>query len=235
MSKHMMRLTIPRSWPLPKKTHHWATKPLPGPHSVENSIPLVILLRDYLEYADTAREARMIIGAREILVDGKVCTEYKRGIGLMDIVSIPKTDEHFRLLPDRKGKLRLVRIDKSESEWKLARIAGKTTVKGGKTQLHFHDGRNIVLDANKYNTGDVLKIQVPQQRVLKEYKMKDGMMALVIGGSHTGEIGPIVSQEVTRSPKPNIVRFEEFSTIRDYVFVVGEKKPEIALPEVVIA
>jgi small subunit ribosomal protein S4e len=180
----MKRLTVPRIWTIPKKTKPWAVRARPGPHRLRRSIPLLVVIRDYLNYADNAREARHIIGGREITVDGKVVTDPKRPVGLMDVVGIPGTDENFRILLDARGKIRTVRIDKARAEWKLIRVENKTVVKGHKFQVNFHDGRNILLDENKYKTGDVLKIALPTQKVMEHYPMEEGNTAMVIGGRH---------------------------------------------------
>jgi len=232
MSGHMKRLTVPRIWSIPRKTDPWAVRPRPGPHAISRSVPLLIVIRDYLDYADNAREARHIIGGREITVDGKVVTDPKRPLGLMDVVGIPTTDENFRILIDARGKIRAVRIDKARAEWKLIRVEDKTVVKGNRFQINFHDGRNILLEKNVYKTGDVLKIALPTQKVLDHYPMEIGNTAMVIGGKHSGSIEKIESIEIVRSSKPNIVHFKEFMTVRDYIFMVGKSAPEITVPEV---
>ena len=101
---------------------------------------------------------------------------------------------------------------------------GKTTVKGGKTQVHLHDGRNILLDESPdYKTGDSLVISLPDQKVSSHLEMKKGSTAYLTGGSHIGEIAKIKDQEVKRSSKPNETSFEDFGTITDYVFVIGKE------------
>ena len=107
------------------------------------------MVRDLLGYCDTAAEARRIIGSRDILIDGKVVTDYKRPVGFMDVITIPKTKENYRVVLDSMGYLRLVQITKDKAKWKLVRIEDKTTVKKGKTQLNLHDGRNILLKKGK--------------------------------------------------------------------------------------
>ncbi len=233
MSKHMKRLTAPRSWVIERKVAKWAVKPSPGPHPIERSIPLLMLIRDYLGYADTAREAKRIIGAAEVLVDGKPTRDHKRPIGIMDVVSIPRLNEHYRILVDRKGKIRPVKIDSEKAKWKLSKIENKTTVKGGRTQLNLHDGRNILVDEDRYSTGDVLKISIPDQKILEVYKLEKGNIALITGGSHRGEISfieEVVRDNATKNP-PVIFR-DGFRTVKKNVFVIGKKKSEIALPEV---
>ena len=138
------------------------------------------------------------------------------------------------MLLDHKGRLKPVRIEAPEAKFKLVRIEDKTTVKGGKTQLNLHDGRNILIPKNRYRTGDVLKIEVPSQKIISDIPLVKGNLAIIINGAHVGEISPVSKLEVTRDPKPNLVKMSDgFSTIKDYVFVVGTKEPVITIPEVI--
>ncbi|MDI3541662.1 MAG: small subunit ribosomal protein S4e [Candidatus Methanomethylophilaceae archaeon] len=233
MSGYMKRLNAPRTWPLERKVATWVTKQSPGPHSLENSIPAALLIRDVLSLCDTAREAEGIIGRREILVDGRKVKSAKMPIGIMDVVSIPKVDTHYRVLFNDNGKIVLTPIDAEAAKWKLVRIENKTTQRGGRIQINLHDGRNIVVDNDRYHTGDVLKIAVPSQEVLEHYPLKKGAVAMVIGGSLTGEVMDVDDYVVTRRPTPNVVRFTNGTeTIKDNVFIIGVGKPVIKLPEV---
>ncbi len=233
MSKHMKRLTAPTSWPVGRKTHVWITKQIPGAHPIERSMPLLVVLRDLAGYCDSAREARRIIGERKIFIDGKVATHFKAPVGIMDVISIPASKEHFRLLLDRNGHFRLMRIMPEEAKWKLVRIENKTTIKDGRIQLNLHDGRNIVLDKNVRKTGDTLKISIPDQRILGVHEFKEGNIAYLTGGTHIGQFGTVEALIVTRSSTPNLVKFKDgFSTVKDYVFMVGGESSEITLPEV---
>ena len=231
MSKHLKRLVSPRMWTIPRKTQEWVVKPSAGPHPIEQGIPLLISIRDFLKIAKVSREARRIIGNGEVLVDGKVTKQYKRPLGLMDVVSIPKLNTQYRVLIDARGKITFTEISKSESKWKLVRINNKTTVAGGQTQLNLHDGRNILLQKDKYKTGDVLKISLPDQKILTHYPFEPNNIAMLIGGNHIGEFATIKKYEDIKNPKPNIVYFDGFSTIKDYVFVVGHDKPELTIPD----
>ena len=232
MSKHMKRLTAPRTWLVPRKTHHWITKPSPGPHPIEESVPLVVVLRDMLHHCDTAQEAKQIIGERSILADGRIVTDPKFPLGLMDILSIPKTKEHFRVVKDRRGRIVLMRIDPDEARWKLVRVENKKVVPGGKVQLNLHDGRNILVDRSDHKTGDVLKIELPSQKILASFTQAAGSLALLTGGSHVGEMATVAGIEEKKNPMPNLVKFKKgFSTIKPYVFVIGITTPEIKLPQ----
>ena len=227
MSKHLKRITTPRSWSIGRKAHFWATKPRPGPHSLERSVPLAIVLRDYLHVCDTAREARRILGSGEVLLDQRVVRDPKRGVGLMDVVSLPTVKANFRCLLDHHGRLHFSEIKAVAAKWKLLRVEGKTTLRGGKTQLNLHDGSNLLSD-EAVATGDVLQLALPGLKVKKILKFGKGAPALVTGGAHVGTIAPLEEAVETRSPRPNVVRFAEFETLKQYAFVVGAKKALVA-------
>ena len=50
------------------------------------------------------------------MVDGKVRTDKTYPTGFMDVMSIPKTNEDFRLLYDTKGRFRLHAITGDETK-----------------------------------------------------------------------------------------------------------------------
>ncbi len=232
MTKSMKRLTAPRSWPVKRKVSVFITKPNPGPHAIDGGMPLALVLRDMLQVCDTAREAKRILGQRDILVDGRVAKDPKLPVGVMDVVSIPRTGNHYRMVLNPKGKLELVRIDADDATWKLCRIENKTMVKGGRVQINLHDGRNLVIDEDDYRTGDVIKLALPEQSVMSRYPLKQGSIALIVSGSHTGETAIVDEYAITRRPSPNIVRFKDGrETVKKNVFVIGDKAPEIKLPE----
>jgi small subunit ribosomal protein S4e len=234
MSKRMKRLAAPRTWAIPRKEKVWVPRPLPGKHAMEESIPLVIVLRDYLKVCDSGREAERILGKKEVLVDGRVARRGKTAVGLMDIVAIPKINAYYRVLKDKNGKIRLISIKKDEASWKLVKIKDKTIVKGGKVQLNLHDGRNIIVPKDEYRTGDTLKIGLPDQKIMGRIEFQEGHMAYLTGGNHVGFVVSIQKIQKTRNPKANIVHFkEEFSTLQDYVFIIGTDVSEIEIPEVI--
>jgi small subunit ribosomal protein S4e len=188
-------------------------------------------LRDYLNVCDNNREAKIIINDGAVMIDQRVVRKPKTAVGLMDIISIPLMKMHMRTMLDDHGRIQFVPIKATEAKWKLLRIEGKTTVKGGKTQLNLHDGTNI-LSEEKVKTGDVIQVSLPGFKIKKVLEFKKGAQTLITGGAHVGSISKITGLEVTRSTKPNLVIYKDFQTIKPYSFVVGDKKAMIALPEV---
>jgi small subunit ribosomal protein S4e len=231
--KHLKRYKAPENWPIHPKEYNWTVKTNPGPHSLDESIPLLIIVRDVLKVADTAREAKIIINKGYILIDGRVIKDYKFPVGFMDVIEIPKSSKVYRVLPDEKGRLTLHPISSENKQFKLCRIENKTTTKGGKTQLNLHDGRNH-LSEDELKPADVIMLKIPEQEIQDHIKFENGTVGLITGGKHIGEIGSIKEITITKSSMPNTVVIEgegkTFQTLKDYVFVLGKDKPIISLP-----
>ncbi len=222
-SNHMKRLAMPRSWPLPRKTSIWVTKAAPGAHTLELCMPVVVVIRDILGYAKSTREVRHILHNNLVSIDGRICKDSRRGVGFMDVLTVG--EENYRCIVDQKGILRYRQISKKEAETKVCRINGKTTVKGGKTQLHLHDGRNILTeDAGEYNTGDSLVLALPSQEIKEHIRFSDGIKCYLTGGAHVGEFAEVSEYIVKRSSMPNEVQFADFGTVMSNVFAIGKQK-----------
>ncbi len=234
----LKRKPAPRFWPIHRKEDPWVVKPSAGPHSLENCLPLTLVLRDILGLAETRREAQTIIYQGKIIVNGKIAQKDDFPVGLMDIISIPEADKYYRLTPNHKG-LSLKPITKDEANFKLSRIDGKTTVTGG-VQLNLHDGTNLLVKVadrknpqeDIYETFDVLKLTFPDQQVTERLPFKEGNLAIITGGKNIGVQGKIVEIEKAEGKKRRsalvIVEDEKgarYQTILDFVFSIGSAQP----------
>jgi len=237
MSNHLKQINAPRTLRVHRKERKWAIRSSSGPHPLDQSIPLGILIRDYLQLCNTRREARRILNQGSILVDGIIRKDLTFPIGFMDVISIPEMKKYYRVVYNKRGRLSLVPISSSEADWKLYRIENKTTLKGNKTQLNFHDGTNQLVEKEEYHVGDVLKIKVKDHKTTDVYSRSKGTISFIIGGSHVGELATLDEVSVIKSSKPNVARMtgdQQFMTLEDYVFPIGKTKPVIKIPEVSI-
>lgn len=113
-------------------------------------------------------------------------------------------------------------------------------------QLNLHDGRNVLVkvkdqgkpEEDVFHTLDTLKISLPNQEVLGHLRLTEGVPALIVGGKNAGKHGKIVAieQRQRQKRKHSLVTVEDekgnrFQTTVNYVFVVGDKQPDISLPE----
>ncbi|MEM3852210.1 MAG: 30S ribosomal protein S4e, partial [Methanomassiliicoccales archaeon] len=164
-------------------------------------------------------------------IDGRARMDPNFPVGLMDILWVKDEEGAYRMLKDKRGRMHLVSVPKEEKNWKLCRVEGRQTIAGGKVQVRFHDGRNLLSTA-ELNTGDVVRLEVPTQKILDVYRLKAGVKAIISGGSHVGQLATIERYERWNKPSPNLVYFSEgFSTVWTNVFAVGET-PVVTPPEV---
>ena len=236
--KHLKRLPAPKYWPIKRKTGKFTTRVIPGPHAREQCLPLTLVLREILGYAENMREVRAILSSGQIKIDGHIRKDPRYPVGLMDVIDITTSGERYRLIPKKRGGLRLVKIDDKEAGFKLCKIESKTIVKGGKIQLGLHDGRSVLLPEgekpSKYNTLDTLKISVPEQKILDSVSLENGVYAVVSQGRNIGNEGKVIAIDRRIGTHASTVTMEDpegnrFQTALEYVFVVGKSKPEVSL------
>ena len=243
--RHLKRKPAPRFWPIHRKEYVWTVKSKPGPHALNQSLPLAMAVRDILGFAETRKEAKNIVSQGKILVDGKPREELAFPLGLMDVISIPDAELYYRVLSHEKG-FTLHPIEKDESAFKLCRVEKKTIVGHGYVQLNLHDGTNRLIrvaDAKNphedvYETLGVLKVAVPSGEILGTMKLAKNAPALIIGGQNRGIHGKVVEiEEISGKKRRSLLTTVEdaagkrFQTILDFIFVVGDGNQSISLPE----
>ncbi len=220
-----------RKLKIPRKTNFWSVTPTPATHKKQDAIPMLILLRDYLKLGDKEREITRILNNNMVRVDGKIVKDRRFPVGFMDILSIENIDNDYIIMYDSKGKL-VAKINQPENKGlKLFKVVKKTIVGNNKIQLGFHDGKTITTDRKDIHTSDVLLMKVPDLEIVDVLKLAEGDKVFITGGSHVGELASIKSIEVKKSSIKNMVYLNEgFSTIKDYMFVVGTPKYTFKTP-----
>lgn len=232
---HLLNLNAPKSWKFNRKETKFVARPIPGPHSMDKSLTLTFILRELLKQAKTTKEIKMILTNGEVLVDKKKRTEVKYPVGLMDVLEIPKLEEHYRMILKTDGTLTLISIDNKEADIKLLKVINKTIVKKGKFQITFHDGRNILLDKSECKIGDSALFNIKDNKISKWIPLTKESLVYLSAGGHVGSLGKIVDILKTRDlQKPKVIveiNGKNYITLMSYSFVVGKDKPEISLGE----
>jgi len=248
IKKHLKRLVAPKSWMLSKMGGIFAPKPSAGPHKLRESIPVIVLLRNRLKYALTRREAQIVVMNRLVKVDQKVRTDMNFPTGFMDVVSIDKTDENFRILYDVKGRFQMVKIKEDEAQYKLCRVRKITwgdKISTGRNPFHqgrsgsvpyivTHDGRTIRYPDPLIKVNDTVKVDLNTGKVVEFYKFELGALVMVTGGNSRGRVGMVTRRD--RHPGSfDIVYLKDkkgnsFATRLPNVFVIGKKNSAVKLP-----
>jgi len=195
-------------------------------------MPTALLLRDVLKVVTTLREAKSVIYNGKVNVDGIIRKSLHHSIGLMDVIELQGISDIYRLVPTHGHILQPIKIDSSEKSKKIVKVTSKTTTKGKKIQLGFHDGRTIIAD-NNVNVGDSCLIQIPEQKILDVIKLEKDSLVIVTRGANTGQIGHInnINEATFTLPKRiNLtVDKKKFEMPSDLVIAVGKEKPVIQI------
>jgi len=233
--KHLKRLNAPSHWMLDKMTGTYAPRPSPGPHKLRESLPLIIFLRNRLKYALTKKEVTSILMQRLVKVDAKVRTDSTYPAGFMDVITIEKTGEHFRLVYDTKGRFTIHRITAEEAKYKLCKVKRMQVGAKGIPFIVTHDGRTIRYPDPLIKVNDTIRYELDTGKVLDFIKFDVGNIAMVTGGRNMGRVGIITHRE-RHMGGFDIVHVKDavdrqFATRLSNVFVIGQgDKAWISLP-----
>jgi small subunit ribosomal protein S4e len=93
-----------------------------------------------------------------IKVDGKVRRDYRYPLGMMDVISIEKTGENFRILYDVKGRFQAHKIDDKEAKFKLCRVQKKAMGPKKVPYVVTHDGRTLRYPHPEIKKLDTVKV-----------------------------------------------------------------------------
>ena len=125
----------------------------------------------------------------------------------MDVVSIEKTGEFFRLLLDTKGRFQAHKIDQKEASFKLCKVIRKAMGINKIPYIVTHDGRTIRFphpDIKKYDTVKViysfpkiilylitlfLQLNLETGEIESLIKFENGASILATGGNNIGRVG----------------------------------------------
>lgn len=234
MSDHLKRLNAPDSWHITKKTNKFITKTSAGPHNA-NALPVAVWLRDRMGFARNMKEVKQILSQKDLIVNGRPCRDPKMGIGIFDIVALPKVGKYYRIQRDEHGRHASVEITADEAKIRLSKVKNKTIITGGQVQLNLRFGANVIAD-NTYKPEDTVVLSLePETRfkIIDHFPFAAGNTAMVIGGRHSGKVAKIVEIIKTTGSVPNKVILEDietksrFDTVTPYIYMIGREKPAI--------
>jgi len=233
---HLKRLNAPSHWMLDKLTGTWAPKPSAGPHKTRECLPLMVFIRNRLKYALTKKEVVSILMQRLVKVDGKVRTDATYPAGFMDVITIEKTGENFRLLFDTKGRFTIHRITAEEAKYKLCKVKKVQLGAKGIPYMVTHDGRTIRYPDPLIKANDTVKLDLETGKAAEFIKFEPGNLCCITGGHNVGRVGVITHRERHQGGF-DIIHVKDslertFATRSSNVFVIGNgNQPWISLPK----
>eukprot|EP00695_Tsukubamonas_globosa_P003168 TRINITY_DN49_c0_g1_i2.p2 TRINITY_DN49_c0_g1~~TRINITY_DN49_c0_g1_i2.p2 ORF type:complete len:204 (+),score=123.59 TRINITY_DN49_c0_g1_i2:243-854(+) len=178
----------------------------------------------------------MILMQRLVKVDGKVRTDSTFPAGFMDVVTIEKSNDHFRLMYDAKGRYVAHRITPEETKYKLCRVRRLQVGARGIPFIVTHDGRTIRYPDPNVKANDSVLLDLESGKVIDYIKFETGNLCMVTGGHNIGRIGEIIDRE-RHAGSFDIIHIKDsagqtFATRLNNVFVIGKgNKPFVSLPK----
>ena len=231
-SKKLKRQMAPLFWGITRKNKRFVLTVKPGAQSKHASIPIAVFLRDTIKTVTSLREAKSVIYAGKIKVDGVIRKSLHHGAGLMDVVELEGSNKTYRLVPQDGTLLKPIEIEDSEKTKKFALVKSKTTIKNGKTQIGFHDGKTLI-DETPLSVGDTCVLQIPDIKILSVIKLEKGMNCLITKGVNAGKIGKIddIKEGTFNIPKSLDITFDDrqIEIPARLVMPIGKDKPEIKI------
>jgi len=171
-----------------------------------------------------------------IKVDGKIRRDPRFPLGMMDVVTIEKTNENFRILVDTKGRFLPHRIDQKEAGFKLCKVIRKRIGKVKVPHIVTHDGRTIRYPHPDVQINDSVKFNFESGEVAGIIKFQNNSIVMITGGNNIGRIGQLQSLE--KHPGSYEIAHvrdatgNSFATRLTNVMVIGDSKQSvISLPK----
>ncbi len=230
MSKrHLKSIAAPKSWPIKRKENVFVIRPNPGPHKLENSMPIGLILK-ILSQVKNTREAKRVINQKKVLINKKPAKDIKFQVGLFDVLEF--ADRSYRCLLNKRGKLIFKEINKSDSNISLLKVIKKSKIKGNELQLNLHNGFNIIAGKSDAKTNDVLVME--NGKIKEKINFEKGSTVYIIKGKNLGKIAKIEKIHETSPFNGQVtvsIDKKEMNLPKDYVFLIGKEKPIINLLE----
>uniref|UniRef100_M1BU65 40S ribosomal protein S4 n=1 Tax=Solanum tuberosum TaxID=4113 RepID=M1BU65_SOLTU len=153
-----------------------------------------------------------------------------------NVVSIPKTNENFRLLYDTKGRFRLHSVRYEESKFKLCKVRSVQIGQKGIPYMNTYDERTIRCPDPLIKANDTIKLDLESNKIVDFIKFDVGNVVMVTGGRHRGRVGVIKDSEKHKCSFETLhiqdSQGHEFATRLGNVFTLGKgTKPWVSLPK----
>ncbi|MCL5730063.1 MAG: hypothetical protein M1165_00660 [Candidatus Pacearchaeota archaeon] len=97
---HLKREASPKSWPIERKGTKYLVRPN---YNTGKGVPILIILRDMLKFADNRTEAKKALHAKQVLLNKKAIFDDRENALLFDVITlIPKKESN---LPERNYRI----------------------------------------------------------------------------------------------------------------------------------
>jgi small subunit ribosomal protein S4e len=193
---HQTRKESSTKLPIPRKGTKYVARAL---SHLDESVPVVIALRDMLKFASTAKEVRKILLSESVKINGKISKDYRDNIKLFNILQVK--DKLFRLtiIPIKKFAFEELK----NADTRIGKVTNKRLTKNNVIQLNLHDGTNLI-GSKEIKVHDSVYLD-SKGKISKVISLKEGGNVFIYKGKHMGKSG--IAKEI--SENSILIEFKE--------------------------
>lgn len=170
--------------PIARKGTKYVVAPLSNKN---NSVPVLIAVRDMLHLAKTAKEVKKMINQKLLKLNNKIIKDYRESIMLFNIF---EADKHYILTLSPAKKFA---FEPSNSPVRLCRVSNKKLLNNNVIQLNLHDGTNVI-SKSKINVGDSVYLD-SEGKIKSHIAFEKGAKVFIFSGKYAGKHGSIKAVE----------------------------------------
>lgn len=223
--RHLKRLAAPVAWGLEKSGGVFATRMRSGPHCKALAVPLNYIVSRFIGIAKNSREVAYVLNEGHISVNGRVVKDRKAPVGLFDVITIKKTNTHYRLVLNINRKFKIQKITSESANFRITKVRAKD-VEETVPYIRTIDGFNFRFVDPAVGLNDTVLVDIRTNKVVDFLRFESGKIAFVFGGSNAGRAGVIKRVETLPNGKMFIylsdARGKDFTVSSDKAIVVGE-------------
>ncbi len=182
---HLTRKAVSRKIPIKRKGTKYIVASM---NDKNNSVPVLIFVRDMLKLARTNREVKAMIHKKMLKINGRIVRDFRESIKIFNIF---EADKNYKLTILPTGKFSFE--ETKEKDERICKVVGKKVQKEGKIQFNLNDGTNIITK-EKINIGDSLILD-NQNKIKKHIAIDKAKEGFVIFGKYIGRGGHIEKTE----------------------------------------
>lgn len=179
---HQSRQEVTRKIPITRKGTKYIAR---ASSDLENSIPVVVAVRDLLKIAKTAKEVKAMIHNKLLKLNGRHVKDTNESIRLFSIL---EADKKYVLTMLETGRFAFEETKNSE---RLCKVVSRKLVSKKKIQLNLNDGSNVI-GGKDIAVNDSLYLDF-HGKIKSHVKFEKGKSCIVIAGKYVGAKGKISS------------------------------------------
>lgn len=171
---------------------------------------------------------------RQVCIDGKIRTDPRFPVGFMDVLTLVKSKERFRVLFDTKGRYILNKIDSLTEKYKLCKVIKKYIGLKKVPTITTHDGRTIRYPDPIIKANDTIKLNLETGKIEEVFSFEIGNLVMITRGRNCGRVGVLVHRE-RHLGGFDIIHVKDasgntFATRLSSAFVIGAHESAVSLP-----